>query len=59
MAKRQRCDLDHARARIAVVRVQVKSTRLGRAGHPMTRELALCAAHARRLRELGVDIVGN
>jgi hypothetical protein len=52
-------DLDHVRPRPAVVRVQVKSRRARRPGHPMIRELALCGAHARELREFGIDIVGT
>jgi hypothetical protein len=52
------CDLDHERPRAAIVRVQLKSTRVGKPGHPMTRELALCATHARELRALGLDVVG-
>ncbi len=52
------CDLDHARPRLAVVRVQVKSTRARRPGHPMIRELSLCGSHARQLREFGIEIVG-
>jgi hypothetical protein len=51
------CDLDHVRPRPAVVRVQIKSTRARRPGHPMVRDLALCSSHARQLRELGIEIV--
>jgi hypothetical protein len=58
MATTTHCDLDHERPRSAVVRIQVKSTRIGKPGHPMTRELALCATHARELRALGLDVVG-
>jgi hypothetical protein len=51
------CDLDHVRPRPAVVRVQIKSSRARKPGHPMVRELALCGSHARELREFGIDIV--
>ncbi len=51
------CDLDHVRPRPAVVRVQVKSSRARRPGHPMIREIALCNSHARQLREFGIQIV--
>jgi hypothetical protein len=51
------CDLDHSRAARAVVRVQVKSSRLGKPGHPMLRDLFLCSGHARQLREMGIELV--
>jgi len=51
------CDLEHDRPRPAVVRLQVKSTRAGKPGHPMVRESALCATHARQLRNLGLEFV--
>lgn len=51
------CDLEHVRAARAVVRLQIKSTRLGRAGHPVVRVLGICARHARQLRELGLELV--
>jgi hypothetical protein len=51
------CDLDHGRPRPAVVRLQVKSTRARRPGHPMVRDVALCSTHARQLRELGIEII--
>jgi hypothetical protein len=51
------CDLDHVRPRPAVVRIQIKSTRARRPGHPTVRDLALCSSHARQLRELGIEIV--
>jgi hypothetical protein len=51
--------MEHDRARPAVVRVQVKSTRIGRPGHPMVRERSLCLAHAKQLRELGFDVVAS
>lgn len=57
MADQPRCDLEHQRAATAVVRVLVKSTLLHKPGHPMTRELVLCATHARKLREFGFELV--
>jgi hypothetical protein len=38
MASQDQCDLDHDRMRPAVVRVVVRSSRVGKAGHPMVRE---------------------
>jgi hypothetical protein len=52
------CDLEHERPRVATVRVQIKSTRLSKPGHPMVREAALCATHARQLRQMGLEVVG-
>jgi hypothetical protein len=37
--------------------VEIKSTRASKPGHPMVREAILCAAHARQLREMGLEIV--
>ncbi len=60
MAKRKlECDLDHDRPRAAAVRLEIKSTRASQPGHPMVRTAALCAAHARELREMGLEIVGS
>jgi hypothetical protein len=53
------CDLQHDRPRAAVVRVQVKSTRVGRPGRPMIREVALCKTHAQELRAAGIEVVGS
>jgi len=53
------CDLEHQRAAKAVVHVLVKSTRVGRAGHPMVRDLRLCVGHARQLRDLGVELISR
>jgi hypothetical protein len=53
------CDLQHERTTRAVVRVQAKSTRIGRPGHPMNRELLLCSGHARQLRAIGLELVGG
>jgi hypothetical protein len=49
MPERPHCDLDHERATRAVVRIQVKSTRLGRAGHPMIRELVRQQEHPQEI----------
>jgi hypothetical protein len=57
VGNRPSCDMEHERARRAVVRVQVKSTRVGKQGHPMTREYLLCAGHARELRVFGFEVV--
>ena len=58
MAKRRlECDLEHERPRAAAVRVEIKSTRANKPGHPMVRQAALCAAHARQLREMGLEVV--
>jgi hypothetical protein len=54
---RLKCDLPHDRPRVAAVRVEIKSTRAGRPGHPMVRSAALCAAHARQLRDIGLELV--
>ena len=51
------CDLEHARAVPARIRVRVASTRLGRAGRPLVRDLKVCSAHAAALRRLGVEVV--
>jgi len=53
-----KCDLDHTRSVPAAIRLEIKSTRVGRAGHPMSRVVAVCASHARKLRELGLGLVG-
>lgn len=51
------CSFEHPRSVPAVVRVWVKSARVGKPGHPQSRELALCAKHATELRRLGIDLV--
>jgi hypothetical protein len=53
------CDLEHRRAVPATVKVEIKSTRAGKPGHPMIRSAALGAAHARELRRLGLELVGG
>jgi len=57
--RRPECDLEHDRPRTATVRVEIKSTRASSPGRPMIRGAALCAAHARQLREMGLEIVGT
>ncbi len=57
MAEAVYCDLEHARPARAVVRIEVKSTRAGRPGHPMVRIVVVCASHARKLREMGLELV--
>lgn len=51
------CDLGHNRAVRAVLKLEIKSSRAGKAGHPMIRAAAVCATHARVLRELGLELV--
>jgi hypothetical protein len=51
------CELEHDRPRAAAIRVHVKSTRIGKPGHPMTRELAVCATHAKELRGIGIEVI--
>jgi hypothetical protein len=53
------CDLAHDRARPAVVRIVVKSSRVGHPGHPMVRDLMLCATHAQQLRHLGIEVMDH
>jgi hypothetical protein len=57
LAEQLTCDLAHDRDVRAVVKLEVKSTRAGRPGRPMIREIALCTAHARDLRRLGIELV--
>lgn len=57
MAEKLICDLEHNRAVPATVRLEMKSTRAGKPGHPMIRVVALCRTHARQLRELGLEMV--
>lgn len=51
------CSLAHERPRKAAVRLEVRSTRVGRAGRPAVRQAWLCTSHARELRHLGLGIV--
>jgi hypothetical protein len=57
LADKLTCDLEHTRAVPASVKLELKSTRAGRPGHPMTRVVAVCASHARELRRLGLELV--
>lgn len=57
MADQLRCDLQHAKAVRAAVKLEIKSTRAGKPGHPMVRVAAVCASHARELRKLGLELV--
>lgn len=57
MAKRLTCDLEHERTVPAAVKLEIKSTRARKAGHPMIRVTAVCATHARELRRLGLQLV--
>ncbi len=59
MADKLICDFEHERPVRATVKLEVKSTRAGKPGHPMIRVTALCAAHARELRKLGLELVGT
>lgn len=58
MAKQLACDLSHERVVPAAIRLEIKSTRASRPGHPMIRVTAVCATHARELRRLGLQLVG-
>jgi hypothetical protein len=51
------CDLEHDRPRAATVRIEIKSTRATRSGHPMVRKATICATHARQLRAMGLELV--
>lgn len=51
------CDLEHTRPRRATIRVEIKSNRATSPGRPMIREAALCAEHARQLRQMGLEVV--
>ena len=57
MAQRLTCDLAHDRTVPAVVKLEIKSTRASKPGHPMVRVTAVCATHARELRRLGLQLV--
>jgi hypothetical protein len=59
MSDRKYCDLDHSRSVPATVRLEIKSTRATRPGHPMVRVVAICASHARELRKLGLELVST
>jgi hypothetical protein len=51
------CDLEHYRPRAATVRIEIKSTRATKPGHPVVRKAAICATHARQLRQMGLELV--
>jgi hypothetical protein len=51
------CDFAHERTVRAVVKLEIKSTRATKPGHPMIRVTAVCATHARELRRLGLQLV--
>ena len=57
MAKMLICDFEHERNVPAVVKLEIKSTRASKPGHPMIRVTAVCATHARELRRLGLQLV--
>jgi hypothetical protein len=57
VADKLTCDLEHTRAVPATVKLEIKSTRAGKPGHPMIRVVAVCAPHARQLRRLGLELV--
>ena len=57
VSERLTCDLAHERRVPAALKLEVKSTRAGRAGHPMIRVLSVCATHARELRRIGMELV--
>jgi len=53
------CDLEHDRPRPAVVRLQIKSMRARKPGHPMVRETAGSAGHVQdRVRVLRLGLQG-
>jgi hypothetical protein len=41
------CNFEHERTVPAVVRLEIKSTRASKPGHPMVRVTAVCATHVR------------
>ena len=57
MAKMLTCDLAHERTVRAAIKLEIKSTRATKPGHPMIRVTAVCATHARELRRLGLQLV--
>jgi hypothetical protein len=58
MAKYLTCDLAHQKSVPAAIRLEIKSTRASRPGHPMVRVTGVCATHARELRRFGLQLVG-
>jgi hypothetical protein len=59
MATRVLCDLEHDRAPAAALRIVITSNRVDRPGRPMIRELMVCPAHARQLRQLGFEVIST
>jgi len=57
VAEKLTCDLEHERRVRAALKLEIKSTRASKAGHPMIRVTAVCATHARELRRLGLQLV--
>lgn len=57
MAKMLACDFEHQRAVPAIVKLEIKSTRASKPGHPMIRVNAVCTTQARELRRLGLQLV--
>jgi hypothetical protein len=51
------CDFEHDRTVPAVVKLEIRSTRASKPGHPMIRVTAVCATQARELRRLGLQFV--
>jgi len=51
------CDLNHKRSVPAALKLEIRSTRAGKPGHPMVRVAAVCIAHARELRRLGIELI--
>jgi hypothetical protein len=49
--------MEHEPPRAAAVLVEIKSTCASKPGHPMVRKAGLCVAHARQLREMGLEVV--
>ena len=57
VAEKLTCDLEHERRVRAALKLEIKSTRAGKPGHPMVRVAAVCAGHARELRRMGLELV--
>ncbi len=57
MADKLMCNLDHPKPVAAALKLEIKSTRVGKPGHPMVRTIAVCKSHAQTLRKAGVEIV--
>ena len=57
MTDKPKCDLVHRKAVPAAVKLEIKSTRAGKPGHPMIRVATVCASHARELRKLGLELI--